>query len=111
MHRRAVERLEEADRTEGLGTIWECIGESVTVLRRRFGHRAARASPTASGTSSCFPATPRTAWRRSGRVAGGHRARLFVDVLCSVVIRRNLEGAPALCFGRDFARLGLTVIR
>ena len=41
MHHRALELLEEADRVEArLCTIWDCIGESLTVLRRHFGHRA-----------------------------------------------------------------------
>jgi predicted nucleic acid-binding protein len=43
-HRRAVELLEEADTADSqLCTIWDCLGESLTILRRHFTHRAALA--------------------------------------------------------------------
>jgi predicted nucleic acid-binding protein len=38
------------------------------------------------------------------------RAISFVDALSAVVVRRELAGAPALSFDRDFRALGLTVI-
>jgi hypothetical protein len=42
--------------------------------------------------------------------ARNRRAVSFVDVLCAVVIRRELSGSPALSFDRDFRTMGLTVI-
>jgi predicted nucleic acid-binding protein len=114
MHARAVELLAEADRVDAhLCTIWDCVGESLTVLHRHFGYRAASVLADSLedltlivvDTSHRLQALAdlRRRSRRQGRLS-------FVDVLCGVVIREELGGAPALSFDRDFRALGLTVI-
>ena len=114
MHGRAVELLEEADRAAArLVTIWDCVGESLTVLRRHFGHRAACALAdsvrdlTLIGTDTSHRLQALADFKRLSR---GRRAVSFVDALCAVVIRHELGGAPLLSFDRDFRALGLTVI-
>lgn len=114
MHARATELLVEADRAAArLCTIWECVGESLTVLRRHFGHRAACA--LADGISDlilipCDTSHRLEALARFKRLTRVRRGLSFVDVLCAVVIRRELQNGPALSFDRDFRTLGLTVI-
>ncbi|MGH7895890.1 MAG: type II toxin-antitoxin system VapC family toxin [Candidatus Binatia bacterium] len=114
MHARAVELLREADRSAArLCTIWDCVGESLTVLRRHFGHRAACA--LADSVRDLTLVTYDTSHRLEAlaefkRRSRGRRGVSFVDVLCAVVIRRELGGDPALSFDRDFRALGLTVI-
>ena len=114
MHHRALELLEEADRAEArLCTIWDCIGESLTVLRRHFGHRASCA--LADGLRHLTLVGYDTSHRLQAladfkRLSRGRRSVSFVDALCAVVIRRELNGDPALSFDRDFRTLGLTVI-
>ncbi len=114
MHVRAVELLEDADRAGArLCTLWDCVGESLTVLRRHFGWRAAR--ELAAGVDDLILVPCDTSHRLAAvaefvRLSRGRRPPSFVDVLCSVVIRAELDGAPALSFDRDFRRLGLTVI-
>jgi predicted nucleic acid-binding protein len=114
MHPRAVELLEQADRAGArLCTLWDCVGESLTVLRRHFGWRAARALAAGVGELVLLPCD--TSHRLQAvsefvRVSRGRRPPSFVDVLCAVVIRTELGGDPALSFDRDFRRLGLTVI-
>jgi predicted nucleic acid-binding protein len=114
MHARAVELLREADRAGSrLHTTWDCISEALTILRRHFGHRAACA--LANGVHHLTIVTCDTSHRLEAladfkRFSRGRRAISFVDVLCAVMIRRELAGSPALSFDRDFANLGLTVI-
>jgi predicted nucleic acid-binding protein len=114
MHGRALELLEEADRAAAqLCTIWDCVGESLTVLRRHFGHRAACALADSVrdlvlvGIDTSHRLQALAEFRRLSR---GQRRLSLVDVLCAVVIRRELAGDPALSFDRDFRALGLTVI-
>jgi predicted nucleic acid-binding protein len=114
MHSRATELLEEAD-TAGahLCTIWDCLSEALTILRRHFGYRAACA--LADSVPDFTLVTHDTSHRLQAlkdlkRLSRGRRAISFVDVLCAVVIRRELSGCAALSFDRDFARLGLTVV-
>ena len=114
MHGRAIELLEEADAVDArLCTIWDCVSEALTLLRRHFSYRAACA--LADGVSQVTLVTYDTSHRLEAladfrRVARNRRAVSFVDVLCAVVIRRELSGSPALSFDRDFRTLGLTVI-
>jgi predicted nucleic acid-binding protein len=114
MHARAVELLREADRADArLCTIWECIGESLTVVRRHFGHRPAAA--LADGIRDLTIVGADVSHRLQAladfkRLSRGRRTLSFVDVLCAVVIRQELDGDPALSFDRDFRALGLTVI-
>jgi hypothetical protein len=82
------------------------VGESLTVLRRHFGWRAARA--LAAGLRDlvlvpCDASHRLQAVSDFVRVSRGRRPPSFVDVLCAVVIRSELAGDPALS-------LGLTVI-
>lgn len=114
MHWRALELLEEADRAAArLCTIWDCVGESLTVLRRHFGHRAACAM--ADSVDDLILIGIDTSHRLQAladlrRLSRGRRAPSYVDVLCAVVIRQELAGDPALSFDRDFRALGLAVI-
>ena len=114
MHGRAVELLEEADRAAArLCTIWDCVSESLTVLRRHFGHRVACA--LADGVHDLTLVATDTSHRLQAlaefkRLSRGRRRVSYVDVLCAVVIREELGGDPALSFDRDFRALGLTVI-
>ena len=114
MHARAVELLREADRADArLCTIWECIGESLTVVGRHFGHRPAAA--LADGIRDLTIVGADVSHRLQAladfkRLSRGRRTLSFVDVLCAVVIRQELDGDPALSFDRDFRALGLTVI-
>jgi predicted nucleic acid-binding protein len=114
MHGRAVELLAEADRAGArLCTIWDCIGESLTVLRRHFGHRPActLADSVDRLTLVSYDTSHRLeALERFKRWSRGRRAVSFVDALCAVVIERELDGDPSLSFDRDFQALGLTVI-
>jgi predicted nucleic acid-binding protein len=114
MHSRAIELMREADRTAArLCTIWDCVGESVTILRRHFGHRPACALAdsvrdlTLVGYDTSHRLQALADWKRLSRT---RRSLSFVDALCAVVIRRELGGDPALSFDRDFRALGLTVI-
>jgi hypothetical protein len=99
--------MEQADATGAwLCTLWECVGESLTALRRHFGWRAARA--LAAGLRDlvlvpCDASHRLQAVSDFVRVSRGRRPPSFVDVLCAVVIRSELAGDPALS-------LGLTVI-
>ena len=115
MHARAVELLEDADASDVLlCTLWDCISESLTIVRRHFGHRAACAladSVEALTLIPCDSSHRLEALADFKRLSRGRRSISFVDVLCAVVIRRELGGAPALSFDRDFVRLGLTVLR
>ena len=114
MHARAIELLEEADRARvGLCTIWDCISESLTVLRRHFGYRAACALADAVRVLTLVPTDTSLrleALAEFRRRARSRHAPSFVDVMCAVVIRRELDQAPALSFDRDLRRLGLTVL-
>jgi len=113
-HERAIALLSEADR-EGsrLCTIWDCVSEALTILRRHFGHRPACALADAIDDLSLV--TYDTSHRLEAvdlfRRASRGRPVSYVDALCAVVVKRELRGAPALSFDSDFARLGLTVIR
>jgi len=83
MHARAVELLQEADRAAArLCTIWDCVGESLTVLRRHFGHRAACA--LADGVRDLTLVTYDTSHRLQAladfkRLSRGRRGLSFVD--------------------------------
>ena len=114
MHGRALELLAEAEGEEcRLCTLWDCVGEALTVLRRHFGHEAACALADSLGDLTLLgpDASQRletlAVFRRFSR---GRKAPSLVDALCAVVIHRELEGTPALSFDRDWRRLGLTVI-
>jgi predicted nucleic acid-binding protein len=113
LHPRAVELLEEADRAGSeLCTLWDCLSEALTILRRHFGYRAAcaLANSLPDLTLVTYDTSHRLeAVQRFKRVARS-QAVSFVDVLCAVVVERELRGAPALSFDRDFRKLGLTVI-
>jgi predicted nucleic acid-binding protein len=113
LHPRAVELLAEAgNRDVRLCTIWDCISESLTLLRRYFGYAPARA--LADSVEDLRLVTYDTSHRLEAlgvfRRFSRKRPLSFVDALCSVVVRRELAGAPALSFDRDFRKLGLTVI-
>ena len=115
MHPRAVELLEEADEGDAcLCTLWDCVSEALTIVRRHFGYRAACVladSVQALTLVPCDTSHRLEALADFKRLSRGRRSISFVDVLCAVIIRRELGGAPALSFDRDFARLGLTVLR
>jgi predicted nucleic acid-binding protein len=113
MHQRAVELLRAADSAEcRLCTIWDCLSEALTVLRRHFGYRAACA--LADSVQDLTLVTYDTSHRLEAVARFRRRTRRrplsVVDVLCSVVVERELAGAPALSFDRDLRALGLTVI-
>lgn len=115
MHARAIELLQEAERADArLCTIWDCVGEALTVLRRYFGHRSACALAdsvrdlTLVGYDTSHRLQALADWKRFARA---RRSVSFVDVLCAVIVRRELGGDPALSFDRDFRSLGLTVIQ
>jgi len=114
MHGRAVALLDEADRAgTHLCTIWDCVSEALTLLRRHFGHRAACAlidSVPELTLLSCDTSHRLEALAHFKRWSRGRRAISFVDTLCAVIIRRELGGCPALSFDRDFARLDLTTL-
>jgi predicted nucleic acid-binding protein len=115
MHVRAIELLHEAEDTEArLCTIWDCVGEALTVLRRHFGHRAACAladSVHDLALVGCDASHRLQALADFKRFARARRGLSFVDVLCGVIVRRELGGDPVLSFDRDFRSLGLTVIQ
>jgi predicted nucleic acid-binding protein len=114
MHPRALDLLREADRAGArLCTIWDCVGESLTVLRRHFGYRAACA--LADGVLDLTLVSYDTSHRLQAladfkRFSRARPTVSFVDVLSAVVIRQELGGDPVLSFDRDFQALGLTVI-
>ena len=112
-HGRAVELLEEADAAESrLCTIWDCIGESLTILRRHFTHRAAVAliDSVTDLTLVTYDTSHRLQALKDFRSLRGGKRVSYLDILCAVVIRSELRGAPALSFDRDFRSLGLTVV-
>jgi predicted nucleic acid-binding protein len=113
MHPRALELLADAEAAGSeLCTIWDCVSESMTVLRRHFGYRAACALADSLDdlTMVTYDTSHRIEAVRRFRRRARKRPLSFVDVLCSVVISEVLGGAPAMSFDRDFASLGLTVI-
>jgi predicted nucleic acid-binding protein len=113
MHDRAVELLEQADEAGSeLCTIWDCVSESMTVVRRHYGYGSACALADSLDdlTLVTYDTSQRLEAVREFRRRSRRHPLSFVDVLCSVVIRETLDGAPALSFDRDFRALGLTVI-
>jgi predicted nucleic acid-binding protein len=113
-HQRAVALMRDVEAAGSKPiTIWDCIGESLTLLRRHFGYRQTLA--LADNLENLALITYDTSHRLDAvaRFRKLSRARRisFVDVLCAVVIERELPETPALSFDRDFRALGLTVIR
>src|SRR5215470_5695126 len=97
MHARAAELLGAADRAEcRLCTIWDCLSEALTVLRRHFGYRPAVA--LADSLEDMTLVTYDTSHRLEAVARFRRRARRrpvrFVDILCSVVIETEPRGAP-----------------
>jgi predicted nucleic acid-binding protein len=113
LHGRACELFEDvADANADPCTIWDCFSEALTVLRRHHGYGAALALAgslsdlTIVATDTSHRLAALDVFKRHAR----KRAISFVDALSAVVVRRELAGAPALSFDRDFRALGLTVI-
>ena len=93
-------------------TIWDCVSESLTVLRRHHGYGPAMT--LARSLDDLTLISYDTSHRLAAVAAFGRCARQrpvsYVDVLVGEVLRRELPGTPALSFDRDFRALGLTVI-
>ena len=113
LHDRARALFEDvADANSAPCTIWDCISESLTVLRRHYGYGAAVAlvgslsDLTIVATDTSHRLAALDVFKRHSR----KRPISFVDALSAVVVRLELAGAPALSFDRDFRALGLTVI-
>jgi predicted nucleic acid-binding protein len=114
LHGRAYELFEDlAEAGTAPCTIWDCLSEAITILRRHYGFSSAMALIASVPEFHLLPYDTShrlAALQDFGRFAQ-KRPISFVDVLAAVVLKRELPNAPALSFDRDFRTLGLTVIR
>jgi predicted nucleic acid-binding protein len=93
-------------------TIWDCVSESLTILRRHHGYGPSMTLAKSLGDLTLISYD--TSHRLAAVAAFGRFTRKrplsYVDVLIAEVLRREVPGTPALSFDRDFRALGLTVI-
>ena len=95
-------------------TTWDVIVECAALLRYRLGYPPARQFLTevAPGLLVLEPThTERVAAVEFFVKRGATRGLSLCDAISYVVVSTRLNWAPCLSFDRDFAALGLTVVR
>lgn len=95
-------------------TTWEIVLEATTLLRYRLSYQGAETflSTVVPSVGVLYPSeVDRTAAIRFFRQRSASQRLSLCDAMSYVMVTTRLDWAPSLTFDRDFAALGLIVLR